>query len=336
MKGGTLSSLSTTPRLIIQGNAKLPGRKGKDDLREKGIRREKGLKAGDVLFKISDLKNLRKRSSKLQTLSSMADSKNLKKHYQGWVLYRETVSHLGQKKKFQPTKNPKDESSWNAVLPEGYLLRATPVDLSAQGQTVGEKYSGIIFLRAPGRTLISGSPFQKRYGSPVSSTPVSVPGTASSSKKRQIADKGNLPYFRIWKTSIYSNRQEPTYRRLYKGDPNPRIRRRYLRSGKRKEEVEDKSKILPNQTAPPIAKNVYSFGKSISILLAVSVGDNRKLHVKRLSQIGRRRSLRMKMLRKSKDFSMKMVRKNPLNYALWFDYVRLLVTDGNKDKIRQT
>ncbi|CAN7029952.1 unnamed protein product [Brassica oleracea var. botrytis] len=44
---------------------------------------------------------------------------------------------------------------------------------------------------------------------------------------------------------------------------------------------------LPNQTAPPIAKNVYSFGKSISILLAVSVGDNRKLHVKRLSQIGR-------------------------------------------------
>ncbi|KAF3563944.1 hypothetical protein DY000_02018066 [Brassica cretica] len=39
----------------------------------------------------------------------MADSKNLKKHYQGWVLYRETVSHLGPKKKFQPTKNPKDE-----------------------------------------------------------------------------------------------------------------------------------------------------------------------------------------------------------------------------------
>ncbi|KAF3610820.1 hypothetical protein DY000_02049175 [Brassica cretica] len=76
---------------------------------KKGIRREKGIKAGDVLFKISDLKSLRKRSSKLQTLSSMADSKNLKKHYQGWVLYRETVSHLGPKKKFQPTKNPKDE-----------------------------------------------------------------------------------------------------------------------------------------------------------------------------------------------------------------------------------
>ncbi|KAF2554463.1 hypothetical protein F2Q68_00016841 [Brassica cretica] len=39
----------------------------------------------------------------------MADSKNLKKHYQGWVLYRETVSHLGPKKKFQPKKNPNDE-----------------------------------------------------------------------------------------------------------------------------------------------------------------------------------------------------------------------------------
>ncbi|KAF2620552.1 hypothetical protein F2Q68_00038998 [Brassica cretica] len=76
------------------------------------------------------------------------------------------------------------------------------------------------------RTLISGSPFQKRSRSPVSSTPVSVPGTASSPKKRQIADKGNLPYSRIRKTSIYSNRQEPTYRRLYKGNPNPRIRDR--------------------------------------------------------------------------------------------------------------
>ncbi|KAF3586373.1 hypothetical protein F2Q69_00030683 [Brassica cretica] len=39
----------------------------------------------------------------------MADSKNLKKHYQGWVLYRETVSHWGPKKKFQPKKNPNDE-----------------------------------------------------------------------------------------------------------------------------------------------------------------------------------------------------------------------------------
>ncbi|KAF3557231.1 hypothetical protein F2Q69_00013510 [Brassica cretica] len=68
-----------------------------------------GIKAEDVLFKISDLKNLQKRSSKLQTMSSMADSKNLMKHYQGWVLYRETVSHLGPKKKFQPTKNPKYE-----------------------------------------------------------------------------------------------------------------------------------------------------------------------------------------------------------------------------------
>ncbi|KAF3526914.1 hypothetical protein F2Q69_00048440 [Brassica cretica] len=36
-------------------------------------------------------------------------------------------------------------------------------------------------------------------------------GTASSSKKRQIADKENLPYFRIWKTSIYSNRPIDDY-----------------------------------------------------------------------------------------------------------------------------
>ena len=39
------------------------------------------------------------------------------------------------------------------------------------------------------------------------------------------------------------------------------------------------------------------------------------------------------MARKSKDYSMKMVGKNPLNYASWFDYLRLLVTGGNKDRI---
>ncbi|KAF3562349.1 hypothetical protein DY000_02015487 [Brassica cretica] len=60
---------------------------------------------------------------------------------------------------------------------------------------VGEKYSGTTFLQAPGRIQTSGSPFLERSGSPVSGTPVSVPGTASSSKKRQIADKEKLPYF---------------------------------------------------------------------------------------------------------------------------------------------
>ncbi|KAF3564048.1 hypothetical protein DY000_02017312 [Brassica cretica] len=74
-----------------------------------------------------------------------------------------------------------------------------------KGQTVGGKYSGTTFLQTPGRTQTSGSPFYERSGSSVTGIPVSVPGTASSSKKRQIADKENLPYFRIYKTSIYSN-----------------------------------------------------------------------------------------------------------------------------------
>ncbi|WZZ46903.1 hypothetical protein YC2023_043162 [Brassica napus] len=50
-------------------------------------------------------------------------------------------------------------------------------------------------------------------------------------------------------------------------------------------------------------------------------------------ELCRRRGFRVKMARKSKDYSMKMVGKNPLNYASCFDYLRLLVTGGNKDRI---
>ncbi|KAF3581362.1 hypothetical protein DY000_02031090 [Brassica cretica] len=75
---------------------------------------------------------------------------------------------------------------------------------------VGEKYSGIIFLRTPGRTLTSGSPFKELSRSPLPGTQGSVPGTTPCSKKWQLFDKENLPYFQIWKTSTYSNRQEPT------------------------------------------------------------------------------------------------------------------------------
>ncbi|KAF3610815.1 hypothetical protein DY000_02049172 [Brassica cretica] len=187
-----------------------PGRKGKDDLREKGIRREKGNYVKWNKGRRCPLQDIGSQESPEEIIETpdsvlMGDSKNLKKHYQGWVLYRETVSHLGPKKKFQPTKNPKDE------LLECCPARGIPAENEQPWQDPD--------LRVP---------IPEAFWSPVSSTPVSAPGTASGSKKRQIADKENLPYFRIWKTSIYSNRQEPTYRRLYKRNPNPRMRDRHF------------------------------------------------------------------------------------------------------------
>ncbi|KAF2559574.1 hypothetical protein F2Q68_00016788 [Brassica cretica] len=81
---------------------------------KKGIRREKGNYVKRNKGRICPLQDIGSQESPEEIIETpdsvlMGDSKNLKKHYQGWVLYRETVSHLGPKKKFQPTKNPKDE-----------------------------------------------------------------------------------------------------------------------------------------------------------------------------------------------------------------------------------
>ncbi|KAF2534203.1 hypothetical protein F2Q70_00030017 [Brassica cretica] len=161
----------------------------------------------DLVNLISDLKNLRKRSLKLKTLSSKADSKKTEE-----TLPRlgplQTVSHLGQKKKLQPTKNPKDE-----------LLERCP----ARGIPAENKQPRYHFPPNPRPDPDLRVPVLEAFWVPSIEYPVSALGTASCSKKWKITDKENLPFFRIWSTSIYSNRQEPTYRRLYKGNPNPRI-----------------------------------------------------------------------------------------------------------------
>ena len=101
---------------ILKDPRKWPGlgEKERTIFAKKGIRREKGNFVKRNKGRRCPLQDIRSQESpeeiiEIQTLSSMADSKNLKKHYQGGVLYRETASHLGPKKKFQPTKNPKDE-----------------------------------------------------------------------------------------------------------------------------------------------------------------------------------------------------------------------------------
>ncbi|KAF2613183.1 hypothetical protein F2Q70_00013379 [Brassica cretica] len=126
--------------------------------------------------------------------------------------------------------------------------------------------------------------------------------------------------------------------------------------------------LLPNETASPIAENVYPFWESISVfLVSVTTTTTEPVrlmimltvygvwtmeHAHRFTYsvalyntfyshlyehmtevVCRRRGFRVKMVMKSKDYSMKMVGKNPLNYASRFDYLRLLVTGGNKDRI---
>ena len=93
---------------------------------------------------------------------------------------------------------------------------------------LGKKYSGIEFLQTPGKTPASGSPLEgppvpriparRNPGSLLWSFPGPVPGSPLSSRKWKTSDKGNLPYFRIWKS----------LGRLYKGNLNPKARDRHF------------------------------------------------------------------------------------------------------------
>ncbi|KAF2590883.1 hypothetical protein F2Q70_00038715 [Brassica cretica] len=70
------------------------------------IKRE-GLKALSGIPRAAE--RISRDGANLEISQRHSSFKNLKKHYQGCVFYRETVSHLDPKKKFQPTKNLKDE-----------------------------------------------------------------------------------------------------------------------------------------------------------------------------------------------------------------------------------
>ncbi|KAF3540595.1 hypothetical protein F2Q69_00023293 [Brassica cretica] len=69
----------------------------------------------------------------------------------------------------RPEWNPGSQDYWSDVLPKGSLLRmsnsgyspSSMTKSSNKGQTVGEKYSGIKFLQAQGRTPTSGSPLRE-------------------------------------------------------------------------------------------------------------------------------------------------------------------------------
>ncbi|KAF2573740.1 hypothetical protein F2Q70_00002848 [Brassica cretica] len=69
-----------------------------------------------------------------------------------------------------------------------------------KGQTVGEKYSGIKFLKTPGRTKASGSPLGDTTGPCWEALWVRSQGPPPSSRKSKYSGKGILPYFRIWKS----------------------------------------------------------------------------------------------------------------------------------------
>ncbi|KAH0867438.1 hypothetical protein HID58_074460, partial [Brassica napus] len=98
---------------------------------------------------------------------------------------------------------------------------------------VGEKYSGIEFLRPQaGHRPLDPRWKEPRFpGSQLEGTPVPCCGDRPpSSGKGKTSDKENLPYLRIWKSLTYSNRLKPALGRLYKGNPNPKAEDRHFKT----------------------------------------------------------------------------------------------------------